>query len=81
MGIGNKEKRSQRFLETITLLGNDVLVPIKDIQYVIYKINIEGNYEIHIKGKEENLWIECFDSNKKKADARYKMIKRILGSI
>ncbi len=64
------------FLETITFLGNDVLVPISKIECVTYKATDNG-YQICIKGQGEWEWQENFDSIEP-ANERYKMIKQIL---
>lgn len=66
------------FLETITWMGNDALVPIKDIQYINFKTH-ETSYEIEIKGKDALGWSEHFD-DEKKARERYEMIKKIIGA-
>jgi len=67
-----------KFLETITFMGNDALVPIDSIKVITYRVNENGSYEIIITGKGKFEWVECFDKDKKKADARYKMIKEII---
>ncbi len=66
-----------KFLETITFLGNDVLIPIHKIEYIMFKITDRGSYEINIKGKGKYEWSEFFD-DEKKAEKRYNMIKEIL---
>jgi hypothetical protein len=65
---------NKRFLETISCLGNDALVPIDRIKWVILKY---GNcYELTIETDDGN-WIECFGDHKK-ALARYNEVKEIL---
>lgn len=75
-----KINRSDRFLETITFLGNDVLVPIKRIEYIMFRINENGSYEISIKGRGKYEWFEHFGEDEKKANARYEMIKGIVNA-
>jgi len=65
-----------KFIETITFMGNDVLVPIKKIEYIMMRANEKG-YEITIKGRHEFEWVEHF-ADHKKALVRYKMIMKII---
>lgn len=67
-----------KFLETITWLGNDVLVPIDRIKY-INKTASENGIEIIIKS-DDGEWIECFGKDSVKAHKRYKMIQKIVKS-
>lgn len=65
-----------KFLESITFMGNDVLIPIKKIEYITLRQN-NSNYEILIKGQGEYGWEEHF-KDEKKALKRYNMIKEIV---
>jgi len=65
------------FLETITFLGNDVLIPINRIEYIMLNINEKGTYVITIKGEGKYEWVEHF-SNNKLALERYDQIKNII---
>jgi hypothetical protein len=67
-----------KFLETITALGNDVLVPVSQIK-IIWITYGQNGWEIHIKGQDNNEWIECFEKDEKKLNVRWTMIKYILG--
>jgi len=62
------------FLETITALGNDVLVPINRIKFVfcVYR----EYWELHIVSDDGD-WAECFD-NTDDLDKRYRKIKKLL---
>ncbi len=66
-----------KFLETITFMENDVLVPIQNIEYIMMRAKSSGSYEIIIKGRAELGWEEHF-SNEKDARKRYEMIKEIV---
>ncbi len=66
------------FLETVTAFGNDVLVPIKDIKIIWITYGAHG-WELHIKGQDENEWVECFEKDTDKLNFRYEMIKYLLG--
>lgn len=67
-----------KFLETITVFGNDVLVPIKDIKIIWITYGTNG-WELHIKGQDKNEWVEHFEKNTDKLNIRYEMIKYLLG--
>lgn len=68
-----------RFLETITFMGNDALVPIDRIKYINMCADGDG-YKIKIHS-DDGEWAECFyKSESEKANKRYKMIKEILGA-
>lgn len=67
-----------RFLETITIFENDVLVPIDKIQYIQRK-ETDKDYQIIIKGEGSFQWIECFNCEKK-FNKRYEEIKEIIGA-
>ncbi len=64
-----------RFLETITFLGNEALVPIDKIKYINLSATERG-YKITITGYDGD-WEEHFPDNKK-AYIRYKIIKKII---
>ncbi len=64
-----------KFLETITFLGNDALVPIDKIKYINTSYS-DKSYKISITGYDGD-WVECFD-DEEKMQKRYKMIKRII---
>ncbi len=66
-----------KFLETITFMGNDVLVPVDRIQYIMARCGEKG-WEISIKGEGEFEWVEHFGDDDKKMLKRYNMIKHIL---
>jgi len=65
-----------KFLETISCLGYDALIPINRIKSIAYSVTSKG-YRIQIWCDDENDWTEDF-TDKKKADFRYEMIKEIL---
>jgi hypothetical protein len=64
------------FLETITALGNDVLVPINRIKYV-YTGHDGENYCIKI-ASDDGDWVENFGEDEAKMNARYNFIKHYL---
>jgi hypothetical protein len=66
-----------KFLESITWLDNDVLIPIANIQHIVMKAKDNGGYQITIKGQGELEWEEHF-KNEKDARTRYEMIKEII---
>lgn len=74
-----KKDFKARFLETVTFLGNDVLVPINSIRCITCRIGERGSYQIAITGEGEWEWVEHFEDSKK-CDIRYKMIKEIIGA-
>ena len=63
------------FLETITFLGNDALIPIEKIKYINTGYS-ERSYKIIITGYDGD-WVECFDTDEK-MKIRYEMIKKII---
>ena len=63
------------FLETITVVGNDVLVPLNRIKFIYCTCDNIG-YKIHIVGDDGD-WIECFEDVDKQ-DKRYTEIKNAL---
>lgn len=66
------------FLETITFVGNDALVPVDKIKH-INRGYYENGYQIKIKSIYEDAeWVECFGEDEKKCDERYRQIKKIL---
>lgn len=70
-----------KFLETITALGNDVLVAVDRIKYIYCTYGNNG-WEIHIKGDDDQSeWVEHFEKNDEKFNFRYKMIKDLLGVV
>jgi len=64
-----------RFLETITFMGNDALVPIDRIKWINFTY-IDG-WRIKIVSDDGD-WEECFGDDDDKASKRYVMIKRII---
>ena len=68
------------FLETVTFMGNDILIRIDHIKcvYITYS---DGSHKIVIKMDDENKneYIECFQCEDKLV-ARYQEIKSILNS-
>lgn len=71
------------FLETITAIGNDILIPINRIQFIYLftnKIPGKENLEIGIKIVGDNgYWEELFNDETKRAE-RYKELKNIVGT-
>ena len=68
-----------RFLETITFLGNEALIPIDKIKYINLSATERG-YVIRITGYDGD-WEEHYsnsDSDVKKCELRFKMIKKII---
>ncbi len=66
-----------KFLETITALGNDALIPIDRIKYINYCD--EGGLVIKIF-TDDGDFMECFGENFEKAEKRYTQIKNIVGA-
>jgi hypothetical protein len=64
-----------KFLETITFMGNDALVPIDRIKYI--NLRYTTGYEISIVSDDGD-WIECFDKDGDKASKRFDQIKQII---
>ncbi len=64
------------FLETITFLGDNILVPINRIRY-IYIRHIKG-WEIHIIGDNDIDLSEHFGEDNQKLNKRYEEIKKII---
>lgn len=64
-----------KFLESITFLGKDVLIPIDRIKYITF--GSKGGYEIEIVS-DDGEWHECFRDDLAKAFARYEAIKKLL---
>jgi len=63
------------FLETITFMGSDALIPINRIKYINFSCS--DGYRIKITSDDGD-WEECFGNDMDKANARYKMIKKII---
>lgn len=63
------------FLETITWMNNDVLVPINRIKHLT--LSYKKDWEIRIV-TDDGDWEEHFDEYEDKARKRYEMIKSIL---
>ncbi len=74
MGV---KKEPALFLESITFLGNDVLVPIDKITSIIFGCGEDG-YKINIKGGDFFEFEEFFGRDEQKANKRYEMIKKIV---
>jgi len=66
-----------KFLESITWLGNDVLIPIANIEHIIMKAKDDEGYQIIITGQGKLGWEEHF-KNEKEARKRYEIIKEII---
>jgi len=69
-----------KFLESITALGNNILVPIDKIKFVKFTYDYrdqEHKYVIHITTDDCELE-EHYPNNEKKADTRFKQIKKII---
>jgi len=66
-----------KFLETITFMGNDVLIPIDRIK----SVNLHGlkGYSIKITS-DDGEYEECFADDREKWLLRYEMIKKIIGA-
>jgi len=64
-----------KFLETITNLGNDVLVPIDRIKYI--NLSYVNGWRIIITSDDGD-WEECFDNSISDASERYRKIKEII---
>lgn len=79
-------KNKARFLETITGMGYEALVPINKIKFIYIK-NME-RWEINIFSEglindEDSHWIECFENNDagmEKLNKRWNMLKEILNA-
>jgi hypothetical protein len=63
------------FLETITFLGNEALVPINRIKYVNFLYGDKTSIKIV---SDDGDWEEHFGHEEEKAIARYEEIKKIL---
>ena len=65
------------FLETITAMGESMLVPISSIQFILIRHREDG-WAIKIQGE----YFECmeyFGDDEERLDKRYQMIKKLLG--
>lgn len=68
-----------RFLETITGMGDSLLIPIDRIKFICIKY-VTG-WEIKIASDEEGESIECFGKDEDKATKRYEQIKKIINYV
>ena len=69
-----------RFLETITILEDDILVPIEDIKFISVRYN-NGSWVIKIQGKNDSFQFEeYFQLDTARLAKRYKQIKSIIGA-
>lgn len=68
-----------KFLETITCLDNDLLVPIDKIRY-ISKTYQNSNWKINIYVDDKLHAEENFGNNEDKAIFRYNQIKKIISA-
>ncbi len=66
-----------KFLETITFLLDDVLVPIDRIKYI--NSSYKSGYRIKITS-DDGEWEECFGEELEKLLIRYEQIKKIIGA-
>lgn len=73
----NKKNNEIKFIETLTFLGNSVLVPIDRIKYIMWRVNEKGTDEISIRGEGEFEWCEHFDEGKQ-AQTRWNEIIKII---
>lgn len=74
-------KNKPRFLETIALSGEDMLVPIKDIKCVYIKHKENGSWVIVIQGENNNFQAEeCFGEDFENLEIRLDQIKSIIGA-
>ncbi len=65
-----------KFLETITFIGDTILIPIDRIKYICIKYTT--GWEIKIIGDDKIELSEHFQKNEEKATKRYEEIKKIL---
>lgn len=65
-----------KFLETITFLGDNILIPINRISYISFKYT--NGWEIHIVGDNDMSLSEHFGENENKATRRFEQIKNII---
>lgn len=70
--------KKNKFLQTITFLGNEMLIPISDIKCIFLNYS-EDTFKIIIKGFSETETSECFVSEQKMIN-RYHQIKKIIGA-
>jgi hypothetical protein len=69
---------SATFLETITVLGNPVLIRIEKIQSVILKYGEDIRIMTEL---QETNYSEHFGKDEKKAVERFEQIKEIIGAM
>lgn len=67
-----------RFLETITFYGNDVLVPIERIKFI--NLTFEKDWIIRIVSDDGD-WEEHFGKDEQAARERYARIKKVIGGL
>lgn len=65
-----------KFLETITAMGDDILIPIDKIKFISFRY--ETGWTINIIGYDDIELSEHFGDNEEKATKRYEMIKKII---
>lgn len=65
-----------KFLETITFMGDTILVPIDRIRYIL--VRYTKGWEIHIVGDDEMDLSEHFGDDEEKLNKRFDMIKNII---
>lgn len=66
------------FLEVNAYLGDNYLVPVKDIKSIGIKYGEHG-WEIQIDGGDNFKFVECFGKDEDRLNIRYEMIKYLLG--
>ena len=69
-----------KFLQSITALGNDILIPIDKIKFVRFSYDYrdqEHKYVISIETDDVEIE-EHYTNNEEKADKRFATIKRII---
>lgn len=66
-----------KFLETITAMGESMLVPVDKINYILIRHKDNG-WQIKIDGGDLFECVEHFGNDDEKLDNRYRMIKYIL---
>jgi hypothetical protein len=64
------------FLESVSALGNEILIPINRIQYIT--ISYVTDYVIRIISDDEGNLEEHFGIDQDRAYARYESIKKII---
>lgn len=64
------------FLETVTFLGDNILIPVNRIKFI--SLRYVKDWEIHIVGDEEMDLSEHFGDDEEKATKRWEQIKKII---